>query len=85
MPEISRFLGIVIAMYWSDHAPAHFHARYGSYEITVDIETGIVRGVFPKRALKAVLEWFDLHQPELEINWQLAQQDEPLNTIQPLE
>jgi hypothetical protein len=57
MPEISRFLGIVIGMYWSDHAPPHFHAKYSGYEITVDIETGIVRGEFPKRALRAVLDW----------------------------
>jgi Domain of unknown function (DUF4160) len=85
MPEISRFLGIIIAMYWSDHAPAHFHARYGDYEITVDIETGVVRGVFPKRALRAVLEWLDLHQDELRSNLSLAQQDEPLNSISPLE
>jgi len=40
MPTISRFLGIVIAMYWNDHSPPHFHAKYGEYEITVDINTG---------------------------------------------
>ena len=42
MPIISRFLGILISMYWNDHAPPHFHARYGEYEITVDILTGVV-------------------------------------------
>ena len=41
MPEISRFLGIVIRMYYRDHAPPHFHATYGDYDITVDIETGV--------------------------------------------
>jgi hypothetical protein len=56
MPEISRFLGIVIRMFYRDHAPPHFHAEYGAYEITVEIETGIVEGKFPKRALRAVLE-----------------------------
>jgi hypothetical protein len=85
MPEISRFLGIVIAMYWSDHAPPHFHAKYNGYEITVDIESGIVRGRFPKRALRAVLDWLDLHKDELLEDWTLAQQDEPLNPIEPLE
>ncbi|QXP82656.1 DUF4160 domain-containing protein [Methylococcus sp. ANG] len=85
MPEISRFLGIVIGMYWSDHAPPRFHAKYSGYEITVDIETGIVRGEFPKRALRAVLDWLDLHQDELLADWELAQRDEPLNPIQPLE
>ena len=47
MPTISRFLGIVIAMYWDDHAPPHFHAKYGEYEITVNINTGVVEGNFP--------------------------------------
>ncbi len=56
MPEISRFLGIVIGMFYRDHVPPHFHAAYGEYEITVDIETGVVHGRFPKRALRLVLE-----------------------------
>ena len=49
MPIISRFLGIIIAMYWDDHSPPHFHAKYAEYEITVGILTGIVEGIFPKR------------------------------------
>ncbi len=65
MPVISRFLGIVITMLWNDHAPPHFHAKYGEYEITVDILTGVVRGAFPKRALRLVLEWYELHRDEL--------------------
>jgi hypothetical protein len=56
MPEISRFLGIIIRMYYRDHAPPHFHAEYGEYEVTVEIATGIVTGHFPRRALKAVLD-----------------------------
>ena len=48
MPPISRFLGIVIAMYWDDRAPPHFHAKYGEYEITVNINTGVVEGKFLK-------------------------------------
>ena len=62
MPEISRFLGIIIRIFFKDHAPPHFHAEYGDYEISVDIHTGVVEGKFPKRALKAVLEWYDLHR-----------------------
>lgn len=50
MPEISRFLGIVIYMYYKDHAPAHFYAEYGDYTITVEIESGVVQGKFPRRA-----------------------------------
>jgi len=65
MPEISRFLGIVIRMYLREHYPAHFHAEYGEYEITIDIETGVVIGKFPKRALRIVLEWYDLHRDVL--------------------
>ncbi|MGH8631163.1 MAG: DUF4160 domain-containing protein, partial [Burkholderiales bacterium] len=52
MPELSRFLGIVIAMFYQDHEPAHFHAVYGEYEIKVGIEDGVVTGEFPRRALR---------------------------------
>ena len=72
-------------MNWGDHPLPHFHARYGDYEITVEIETGIVRGEFPKRALRAVLEWSDLRQAELMHDWLLAQQRMPLLPILPLE
>ncbi len=85
MPEISRFLGIVIRMYFREHHPAHFHAEYGEYEITVDIETGVVAGKFPRRALNAVLEWYVLHQNELMTNWEAAMNRKPLSKIEPLE
>jgi len=85
MPEISRFLGIVIRMYYREHAPPHFHAEYGEHEITVEIESGVVNGHFPRRALTAVLEWYELHRDELRNNWQLARQDQPLHRIDPLE
>lgn len=85
MPTISRFLGIVIAMYWNDHAPPHFHAKYGGYEITVEINTGIVEGKFPKRALRHVLEWYELHQAELLENWKLCTQRDMPHPIVPLE
>ena len=85
MPEISRFLGIVIRMYIREHAPPHFHAEYGEYEITVDINSGVVTGKFPRRALTAVLEWYLLHKGELMANWEAAEQRKPLNKIKPLE
>ena len=85
MPEISRFLGIIIYMYFREHAPPHFHAEYGEYEITVEIDTGIVTGKFPRRALSAVLEWYSLHKDELMQNWRLSEKKEPLNKIKPLE
>ena len=85
MPEISRFLGIVIRMYYRDHPPAHFHAEYGDREITVDIETETVRGHFPRKALAAVLEWSKLHRDELVANWDLVCRRLPLKRIPPLE
>jgi hypothetical protein len=51
MPEISRFLGIVISMFYNEHNPPHFHARYGDFKVSVEIKTGIVKGRFSKRAL----------------------------------
>ena len=85
MPEISRFLGIIIAMYYRDHAPPHFHAVYGDFEVTVDIETGRVHGLLPRRALAAVQEWRQLHEAELLVAWQRARTREPLPRIGPLE
>ena len=58
---------------WDDHAPPHFHAKYVEYEITVNIHTGVVEGKFPKRALRHVLEWYELHKDELIHDWELCQ------------
>jgi hypothetical protein len=85
VPEISRFLGIVIRMYYREHPPAHFHAEYGEYEITVEIDSGIVTGQFPKHALRAVLEWYELRRAELSEDWERARQELPLVRIEPLE
>ncbi len=85
MPEISRFLGIVIVIYYRDHEPPHFHAKYGEYEITVEIETGVVEGRFPRRALRHVLEWHELHRDELRELWNMARERKPLRKIAPLE
>jgi hypothetical protein len=85
VPELSRFLGIVITMFYRDHAPPHFHAFYGDFEIEVSIADGVVTGTFPKRALRHVLEWYDLHKKELLDNWKLATQRKPLKKIAPLE
>jgi hypothetical protein len=85
MPEISRFLGIVIKMYYREHGAAHFHAMYNEYQIVVYLETGVVEGTFPKRALRSVLEWYDLHRVELREDWELATEGRPLKPIAPLE
>jgi hypothetical protein len=85
MPEISRFLGISIYMYYREHEPPHFHAEYGEFEITVEIERGVVSGRFPRRALSLVLEWCILHKKELLADWALAAEKQPLNPVPPLE
>jgi hypothetical protein len=85
MPTISRFLGIVIAMYWDDHSPPHFHAKYGGFEIVVSILTGVVEGKFPRRALQHVLEWYGLHKDDLLEDWELCRKGEHPKPIEPLE
>ena len=85
MPEISRFLGIIVFMVYDDHNPPHFHARYGDYEISVEILSGIVEGKFPRLALSALLEWYQLSLEELKEDWELARSHEPLKMIKPLE
>ena len=86
MPVLSRFLGIVIAMYWDDHLPAHFHAKYGGQRISLAIEDArILAGDLPGRALDLLLEWRELHRDELLDNWRLAQERKPLRKIDPLE
>ena len=85
MPEICRFLGIVVGIFPREHPPPHFHAVYGEYQITVEMESGVVHGVFPKRALRLVLEWLDLHKDELLDDWELVQSGRPVHKIAPLE
>ncbi len=86
MPEVSRFFGIIIALYYNDHAPPHFHAKYGGDEATIIIETGeVLDGNLSKNALRLVEEWRTLHQVELVEDWELARSKHPLKKIQPLE
>jgi hypothetical protein len=85
MPELSRFLGIVIGMFPREHQPPHFHAVYAEYQITVDIHSGVVHGDFPKRALRLVLEFLDLRKDELLEDWDLIQAGRPAKKITPLE
>jgi hypothetical protein len=86
MPEISRFLGLVIAMYYADHRPPHFHVRYGDHEAIIGIENGeMLAGHLPRRALALVGEWRALHVAELMEDWQLAEMHRPLKNIDPLE
>ena len=84
MPVLSRFYGIVVFMNYNDHVPPHFHARYQAQEVIVEIQSGVVTGTMSKRALRLLLEWSDLHQAELNENWELARQRKPLKPIDPL-
>ena len=84
MPTVSRFFGIVVFLNYRDHAPPHFHARYGEDEVTVEIGGGAVTGRMSKRALRLVLEWAALYEDELMRNWDLARENKPLEQIDPL-
>jgi hypothetical protein len=86
MPSVSRFFGIVILMYYDDHAPPHFHAKYGEHRAQINIETlEIIEGEMPRRAFSLVLEWAVLRRNELRQNWLNARDGLPLQDIAPLE
>jgi len=86
MPEISRFLGIVIRMYFQDHEPPHFHATYGGAEARVRISPiGLLDGDMPPRPLALAVEWATLHQAELLENWSRLRLKQPPVKIAPLE
>jgi hypothetical protein len=86
MPEISRFFGIVVAMYYNDHAPPHFHVRYAQQRAVIEIDPAMVlEGRLSPRAQALVLEWAAQHQAELMADWELARRQAPLNRIDPLE
>ena len=85
MPRISSFYGIVIVMYFDDHPPPHFHARYGEHEAQVAIATGdVLHGSLPRSASRLVKEWTELRRGELLDDWQRAERAEPLVSIEPL-
>jgi len=86
MPEVSRFFGIVIRMYFDDHNPPHFHAFYGESEAQFGIEPiGLLCGALPNRAISMVLEWAALHQQELTRNWERLHDEQAVQRIAPLQ
>ena len=86
MPEISRFLGIIIAMYYNDHEPAHFHAIYAEFDAVIAIENGeLIVGRLPPRVLGLVQEWREFHRAEFAEDWRLARERKALKRIDPLE
>ena len=85
MPELSRFLGIVIAMYFNDHNPPHFHVLYNEYDAEIEIKKlSILEGNLPARVLGIAMEWAEIHKDELINNWDLIQTTGKFNKIQPL-
>ncbi len=86
MPEICRFLGIVVKMFVDEHNPPHFHVFYGEYEALIEIDgLSIFAGNLPPRVVGLVLEWATIHQRELQKDWERAQNHQPLVRIEPLQ
>lgn len=85
MPEISRFFGVVIAIFYDDHNPPHFHARYEGFKAVIDINLLAIRdGQLPPRVYGLVIEWATSHKQELLDNWELAKEKKALKSIAPL-
>jgi hypothetical protein len=86
MPEVSRFFGIIILIYYNDHPPPHFHVRYGGQRAILDMRTlAILEGNLTPRVLGLVVEWASMHRDELSEDWERARRQEPLEKIAPLE
>ena len=86
MPRLSYFYGIIISMFWDEghHGRPHFHAYYGEHEASLDLAGEIIAGQLPKRQLRLVQAWVELHADELGADWELAVTRMPLNPIDPL-
>ncbi len=85
MPEISRFLGIIIRMYASEHNPPHFHAVYNDCEAQFSIDPlELIGGKLPPRIHGIIIEWASIHQKELMQNWDKLQDEKPIKKIKPL-
>lgn len=86
MPTISAFYGILIQMFFKDHAPPHFHVKYGEFKAVIDINAlSLLNGKLPRRALNLVLDWAELHQAELLEDWKLCEEMQNPKPIAPLE
>lgn len=86
MPRIAEFYGIIIAMFYNEHEPAHFHAIYGEHRALFRINpVQVIGGTLPRRAQRLVTEWAAMHQIELLNNWRRARERQPLSRIDPLE
>lgn len=85
MPEICRFYGIIIKMFFDDHNPPHFHVEYGDFNALIEVDIlAIIAGELPPRALGLVMEWAALHQGELLLAWKNARNQKSPGKIEPL-
>lgn len=86
MPEISRFFGIIIRMFYDEHNPPHFHAEYQGKKAVFDLSGNMTKGELGSRtARKLVRDWVDLHADEIHTNWKRAMDDKELHKINPLD
>ncbi|HWL31864.1 MAG TPA: DUF4160 domain-containing protein [Xanthobacteraceae bacterium] len=82
MPTIATFYGIVIYMYWRDHAPPHIHAMYQGHEALIGLNAGeVIGGNLPPNALRIVREWVILRRSELAENWQHGRDGTPFRRV----
>jgi len=85
MPELSRFLGMVISIYFDDHNPPHFHVEYNDNEALISIgDLSVLKGNLPPRVMGLAMEWARLHQTELLENWNMVKDSGKYYKIDPL-
>ena len=84
MPEICRFYGIILSLYWRDHNPPHIHFTYGDYECSISVIDRVVDGKAPAKVILKVNQWIDQHEDELLRMWEKAQRGEKIGKIEPL-
>jgi len=85
MPEVSRFFGIIIRMFYDEHNPPHFHAEYSGNKAVFDFKGNIIKGsLASKTAIKLVREWAELHISDLDEDWTLARESQKIKKIEPL-
>ena len=84
MPEICRFYGIIIKMFFNEHNPPHFHVEYQDFKAIITIKDGVVEGKMPRIALKLIFEWMEQHKEDLLKNWENVENKKPLSNIEPL-
>lgn len=84
MPEICRFYGIIVSLYWKDHNPPHLHFSYGTYEGKINLQNRKIEGNAPLKVITKLNLWIDQHEDELRLLWEKARQGEKLYKPEPL-